>query len=95
MLMVFLFSLALSNRIKEVQKEKVMAQKQAIENLHKSDQLKDEFLANTSHELRTPLNGIIGILESVLDGRAGNLNKNQKKNSFLLLLAVVNDFIIW
>ena len=98
-LMVFLFSLALANRINIIRKEKGEAQQLAIENFHKSDQLKDEFLANTSHELRTPLNGIIGILDSVLDGRAGNLNKKQKKllsivaGSGKRLYYLVNDIL--
>jgi len=46
--------------------------------LQAADKLKDEFLANTSHELRTPLHGIIGIIESLSDGAAGELTRTQQ-----------------
>ncbi len=75
---VSLLSIALSDKIKAVEKERDLAQRQAIENLHKADHLKDEFLANTSHELKSPLNGIIGLSESMIDGVAGVLNDHQK-----------------
>jgi signal transduction histidine kinase len=41
------------------------------------DKMKDEFLSMTSHELRTPLNGIIGLAESMQEGAAGPLNRDQ------------------
>ena len=46
--------------------------------LQTADKLKDDFLANTSHELRTPLHGIIGIVESLSDGAAGDLTQPQQ-----------------
>ncbi|MDR2615942.1 MAG: response regulator, partial [Oscillospiraceae bacterium] len=57
------------------------------------------FLANTSHELRTPINGIIGIVESMIDGAAGELTDEQKYNLALVvgsgkrLSNLVNDIL--
>ena len=65
----------------------------------RTEQLKDEFLANTSHELRTPLNGIIGIAESLIDGAAGELNDPQTANLSMVvssgkrLSRLVNDIL--
>jgi len=70
-----------------------------VESLKKSDQLKDDFLANTSHELRTPLNGIIGIVESLMDGAAGEVNKKMQYNLSMVvssgrrLSSLVNDIL--
>ncbi len=71
----------------------------AIQNLERADKLKDEFLANTSHELRTPLNGIIGLAESLIDGAAGEVSAEQKKNLLMImssgrrLASLVNDIL--
>lgn len=72
---------------------------QMSEKLLSMDRIKDEFLANVTHEILTPLSGMIGIAESMNDGVAGSLNKEQTKNLFLIvssgrrLTALVNDLL--
>ncbi|MDR0391713.1 MAG: sensor histidine kinase, partial [Planctomycetaceae bacterium] len=67
--------------------------------LNRLNELKDEFMANTSHELRTPINGIIGIVESMIDGATGLLTQEQKfnlaivSNSGKRLSNLVNDIL--
>ena len=96
---VVLLSFALGDRINMMKREKEEAQRLAIENLHKADRLKDEFLANTSHELRTPLNGIIGLAESLMDGVAGTLPDKARGNLSMIaasgrrLSSLVNDIL--
>ena len=61
-----LLSLSLSAQYNQIKQEKEDAQKQAIDNLVKSEKIKDDLLANVSHELRTPLYGINGLAEIAL-----------------------------
>lgn len=61
--------------------------------------LKDEFLAAVSHEIRTPLNGMIGLAESMIDGRQGLIGLEARYNLGLIsasgrrLARLVNDII--
>lgn len=67
--------------------------------LKELDRLKAEFLATMSHELRTPLNSIIGFTGMILQGMAGEINEEQKKqlsmvyNSAKHLLSLINDIL--
>jgi signal transduction histidine kinase len=49
------------------------------------DRMKDEFIALASHELRTPLTSIIGYLEALREGDAGELLPEQER--FLEVIA--------
>ncbi len=48
------------------------------EQLAELDRIKDRFVSSTSHELRTPLTSMVGYLELLLDGEAGELNDDQR-----------------
>ncbi len=67
--------------------------------LQEADRLKSVFLASMSHELRTPLNSIIGFTGIILQGIAGEINEEQKKqlnmvkNSGNHLLGMINDLL--
>jgi signal transduction histidine kinase len=43
------------------------------------DRLKDDFVATVSHELRTPLTSMMGFLEMIREGEAGELTDDQKR----------------
>ena len=61
-----LLSISLSYRYNQIKQEKEDAQLLAINNLVRSEQIKDDLLANVSHELRTPLYGINGLAETAI-----------------------------
>lgn len=88
------------NREMEARIERRTAQlAEAMEKAKEADRLKSAFLATMSHELRTPLNSIIGFTGIILQGLAGPLNEEQKKqlgmvqNSARHLLALINDVL--
>lgn len=103
---VILLSLALADRINILQYDKnnaveqlYLSQKLANDNLRRTDELKDQFLAMTSHELRTPLNGIIGIAETLQEGAAGHISREMHANLSLIILSgrrlfhLINDIL--
>ena len=71
----------------------------ANEKLRELDQLKSLFIASMSHELRTPLNSIIGFTGILLQGLAGPLNDEQRKQLGMVkgsshhLLDLITDII--
>jgi signal transduction histidine kinase/sensor domain CHASE-containing protein len=71
----------------------------AKEAAESADRLKSAFLATMSHELRTPLNSIIGFTGIILQGMAGPLNDEQRKQLSMVrdsshhLLALINDVL--
>lgn len=85
----------LERRVKERTAELAVARDRAEE----SDRLKSAFLATMSHELRTPLNSIIGFTGIILQGLAGPLNEEQRKQLEMVkssarhLLALINEVL--
>lgn len=62
-----------------------MREHKMVARLQQLDHLKDEILANTSHELRTPLHGVMGIVESLLEGNSGELPDQAAKELQVVL----------
>jgi PAS domain S-box-containing protein len=69
------------------------------EELRAANQAKTEFLAAMSHELRTPLNSVIGFTGILLNGLAGELSEEQRRQLEMVegagkhLLELVNDIL--
>jgi signal transduction histidine kinase len=49
------------------------------ERLRELDRMKNQFVSVVSHELRTPLTSMVGYLELVLEGEAGDLQEEQEQ----------------
>jgi signal transduction histidine kinase len=50
---------------------------QQNEQLRELDRMKNQFVSSVSHELRTPLTSMVGYLELLREGEAGDLNEDQ------------------
>jgi len=90
-----MLSLALADRMKIIQNEKLSAEnetKKAIE----AKKAKDEFLSNMSHEIRTPMNAILGfvkILRKNIRDKENLSYLNIIYTSSQTLLHVINDIL--
>jgi PAS domain S-box-containing protein len=87
--------------VEDITNEREVAEnlKKALEKAQAADRIKSAFLATMSHELRTPLNSIIGFTGIMLQGLAGPLNQEQRKQMSMVqtssrhLLALINDVL--
>jgi len=86
-----LLSLSLTTQYNQIKQEKEDAQRQAIDNLVKSEKIKDDLLANVSHELRTPLYGINGLAEIALTEFRSNSNNTDLVTQNLELIQASGD----
>ncbi len=86
-----LLSLSLTTQYNQIKQEKEDAQRQAIDNLVKSEKIKDDLLANVSHELRTPLYGINGLAEIALTEFRSNNNNAELVTQNLELIQASGD----
>ncbi len=79
--------------------ERTMELTAANRKLQEVDKLKSLFIASMSHELRTPLNSIIGFTGILLQGLAGPLSEEQRKQLGMVkgssqhLLDLITDII--
>jgi signal transduction histidine kinase len=70
-----------------------------IEALRVSDQVKSDFVSSVSHELRTPLSSILGYLDVLTEGAAGELTGEQLEFLDIIdhnarrLLTLINDLL--
>jgi signal transduction histidine kinase len=61
------------------EQETARALQEQNERLRELDQMKGQFVSSVSHELRTPLTSIVGYMELLLGGEAGELNADQER----------------
>jgi signal transduction histidine kinase len=72
-------SLALErDRLLATEREAAESLSEQNERLRELDQMKDSFVSSVSHELRTPLTSMVGYLEILRDGEAGELTEDQQ-----------------
>ena len=82
----------------ELATQNELLRRQAIE-LEQASRLKSQFLANMSHEFRTPLNAILGYTHMLLQGVAGELPPNIKRQLQRIdsngrhLLTIINEIL--
>jgi signal transduction histidine kinase len=73
-------SLALErDRLRTMERETAKALSEQNARLRELDRMKDTFVSSVSHELRTPLTSMLGYLEIMRDGEAGELTEDQAR----------------
>jgi PAS domain S-box-containing protein len=88
-----------TRRNQELLREALQREQLAVDHLRALDDAKDDFVSTVSHELRTPLTSIIGSIELLEDGMAGELEPRQKQMIDVIernaerLLAMANDLL--
>jgi len=85
-----------NENLEEMDAEKTVELKKALDEAYEANQSKDDFLATMSHEIRTPMNGVIGILE-LLGQTDEPINSTEllkvAQSSANALLALINDIL--
>jgi PAS domain S-box-containing protein len=88
-----------TRRNQELLRDALHREQLAVDHLRALDDAKDDFVSTVSHELRTPLTSIIGSIELLEDGMAGELEPRQKQMIDVIernaerLLAMANDLL--
>jgi signal transduction histidine kinase/PAS domain-containing protein len=82
----------------DIAQQNELLRRQAIE-LEQASQLKSQFLANMSHEFRTPLNAMLGYTSMLLQGVAGPLQPQARRQLGRIesngrhLLTIINEIL--
>lgn len=82
-----------------VQTRKIQSLQQHAQQLERSNQLKNQFLANTSHEIRTPLSSIIGFSQLILAQGYDSSRENHQEYLKIIessgkhLITLINDIL--
>ena len=90
---------AMNQRLEATVAERTAQLQVALARAEAADTIKSAFLATMSHELRTPLNSIIGFTGILLQGLAGPLSDEQRKQLGMVmgsarhLLELINDVL--
>jgi signal transduction histidine kinase len=83
----------------EVLRREKFALEQRNQAIEEANRLKTEFVSTVTHELRTPLTSVLGYLDLLLLGEAGELAAEQHEyltiaqNNATRLLALINDLL--
>ncbi len=62
----------------EMTRKKLEAERDAVKELKRIDELKNEFISTVSHEMRTPMTSIKSSMDLLLSGRLGDVSKEHK-----------------
>jgi len=62
----------------EATRNKLEAERKAVRELKRVDELKDEFISTVSHEMRTPMTSIKSSMDLLLSGRLGEIQQEHK-----------------
>ncbi|MEX2048173.1 MAG: PAS domain S-box protein [Gemmatimonadota bacterium] len=96
----YLMDITEEKRTEEEREQLFQTLERQNERLLELDRMKDEFVALVSHELRTPLTSILGYLELVLEGDAGEVTEEQRQFLSVVernsqrLLRLVGDLLL-
>ena len=91
--------LRLNHELEATVVERTAQLQAALDRAEAADKIKSAFLATMSHELRTPLNSILGFTGILLQGLAGPVNEEQKRQLGMVmrsarhLLDLINDVL--
>ncbi|OMF88998.1 ATP-binding protein [Paenibacillus sp. FSL R7-0337] len=88
--MMMTFSIFLYRRFSKISDQNklyLMKLEEQNEELRELNTMKDDFLFKTSHALLAPLKGMIGVADSLIEGRSGYLDEVIKKSLSMIVIS--------